>query len=79
MLSTVGSRISSLAYPLLVLAITGSARSVRTLALWRGVRSKFNRDGSEWVRSHGWGSLDDPASPGAWVAGGLLRQGATRK
>lgn len=38
----------------------------------------FNRDGSEWVRSHGWGPLDDPASLGAWVAGDLLRQGARR-
>lgn len=38
----------------------------------------FNRDGSEWVRSHGWGPRDDPASLGAWVAGDLLRQGARR-
>jgi hydroxymethylbilane synthase len=38
----------------------------------------FNRDGSEWVRSHGWGPIDDPASLGAWVAGDLLRQGARR-
>jgi hydroxymethylbilane synthase len=38
----------------------------------------FNRDGSQWVRAHGWGPLDDPASLGAWVAGDLLRQGARR-
>jgi hydroxymethylbilane synthase len=38
----------------------------------------FNRDGSQWVRSHGWGPADDPASLGAWVAGDLLRQGARR-
>ncbi|GGI75609.1 hypothetical protein GCM10011581_10860 [Saccharopolyspora subtropica] len=38
----------------------------------------FNRDGSRWVRSHGWGPTDDPASLGAWVAGDLLRQGARR-
>ncbi|QIZ39362.1 hydroxymethylbilane synthase [Saccharopolyspora sp. ASAGF58] len=38
----------------------------------------FNRDGSQWVRSHGWGPIDDPASLGAWVAGDLLRQGARR-
>lgn len=38
----------------------------------------FNRDGSEWVRSHGWGPTDDPASLGAWVSGDLLRQGARR-
>lgn len=38
----------------------------------------FNRDGSEWARSHGWGAIDDPASLGAWVAGDLLRQGARR-
>jgi hydroxymethylbilane synthase len=38
----------------------------------------FNHDGSEWVRSHGWGPADDPASLGAWVAGDLLRQGARR-
>ncbi|HEV7930850.1 MAG TPA: hydroxymethylbilane synthase, partial [Actinomadura sp.] len=38
----------------------------------------FNRDGSQWVRSHGWGPTDDPASLGAWVAGDLLRQGARR-
>ena len=38
----------------------------------------FNRDGSAWVRSHGWGPKDDPASLGAWVAGDLLRQGARR-
>jgi len=38
----------------------------------------FNRDGSRWVRSHGWGAVDDPASLGAWVAGDLLRQGARR-
>lgn len=38
----------------------------------------FNRDGSAWVRSHGWGPTDDPASLGAWVAGDLVRQGARR-
>ncbi len=38
----------------------------------------FNRDGSKWVRSHGWGPTDDPASLGAWVADDLLRQGARR-
>jgi hydroxymethylbilane synthase len=38
----------------------------------------FNRDGSRWVRSHGWGECDDPASLGAWVAGDLLRQGARK-
>jgi hydroxymethylbilane synthase len=38
----------------------------------------FNRDGSQWVRSHGWGPTDDPRSLGAWVAGDLLRQGAMR-
>lgn len=38
----------------------------------------FNRDGSAWVRSHGWGDLDDPAGLGAWVAGDLLRQGARK-
>jgi hydroxymethylbilane synthase len=38
----------------------------------------FNRDGSEWVRAHGWGDPEDPASLGAWVAGDLLRQGARR-
>jgi hydroxymethylbilane synthase len=38
----------------------------------------FNRDGSQWVRSHSWGPQDDPASLGAWVAGDLLRQGARR-
>ena len=38
----------------------------------------FNRDGSQWVRSHGWGPTDDPASLGAWVAGDLLHQGARR-
>jgi hydroxymethylbilane synthase len=38
----------------------------------------FNRDGSAWVRSHGWGPTDDPAGLGAWVAGDLLRQGARR-
>jgi hydroxymethylbilane synthase len=38
----------------------------------------FNRDGSRWVRSHGWGPADDPASLGAWVAADLLRQGARR-
>jgi hydroxymethylbilane synthase len=36
----------------------------------------FDRDGSNWVRSHGRGPVDDPASLGAWVAGDLLRQGA---
>lgn len=36
----------------------------------------FDHDGSQWVRSHGWGPIDDPASLGAWVAGDLLRQGA---
>ncbi|MCI2416965.1 hydroxymethylbilane synthase [Saccharopolyspora sp. K220] len=36
----------------------------------------FNRDGSQWVRSHSWGPTDDPASLGAWVAADLLRQGA---
>jgi hydroxymethylbilane synthase len=38
----------------------------------------FNLDGSQWVRSQGWGPADDPASLGAWVAGDLLRQGASR-
>jgi hydroxymethylbilane synthase len=38
----------------------------------------FNRDGSDWVRSHSWGPTDDPASLGAWVAGDLLKQGARR-
>lgn len=38
----------------------------------------FNRDGSQWVRSQGWGPADDPSSLGAWVAGDLLRQGASR-
>jgi hydroxymethylbilane synthase len=38
----------------------------------------FNRDGSQWVRSHGWGPVDDAASLGAWVAGDLLRRGARR-
>lgn len=38
----------------------------------------ISRDGSQWVRSHGWGPTDDPASLGAWVAGDLLRQGARR-
>ena len=38
----------------------------------------FNRDGSAWARTHGWGDTDDPASLGAWVAGDLLRQGARK-
>jgi hydroxymethylbilane synthase len=38
----------------------------------------FNHDGSAWVRSHGRGPQDDPASLGAWVADDLLRQGARR-
>jgi hydroxymethylbilane synthase len=38
----------------------------------------FNADGSQWVRSHGHGAPDDPASLGAQVAGDLLRQGADR-
>lgn len=38
----------------------------------------FSRDGSDWVRAHNWGPLDDPASLGAVVAGDLLHQGARR-
>jgi hydroxymethylbilane synthase len=57
--------------------IAGHAHSTpdRQLSLFGMV---FNRDGSEWVRSQGWGPADDPASLGAWVAGDLLRQGARR-
>lgn len=38
----------------------------------------FNRDGSQWVRSHSRAPTDDPASLGARVAGDLLRHGARR-
>lgn len=36
----------------------------------------FNHDGTQWVRSHGWGPAEKLASVGAWVAGDLHRQGA---
>ncbi|WP_329426458.1 hydroxymethylbilane synthase [Streptosporangium sp. NBC_01495] len=36
----------------------------------------FNRDGSAFVRSHAWGTHDDPATLGARVAADLLHQGA---
>ncbi|MER6825031.1 hydroxymethylbilane synthase [Streptosporangium sp. NPDC000563] len=36
----------------------------------------FNRDGSQFVRSHTWGDHSDPATLGARVATDLLRQGA---
>ncbi|GAA4213889.1 hydroxymethylbilane synthase [Microbispora amethystogenes] len=38
----------------------------------------FNRDGSELVRSHAWGDLDDAAALGSRVAADLLHQGAHR-
>ncbi|MGW4637472.1 hydroxymethylbilane synthase [Sphaerisporangium sp. NPDC004334] len=36
----------------------------------------FNRDGSQWVRSHLWGDPGDPATLGSRVASDLLHQGA---
>ncbi|RCG20081.1 hydroxymethylbilane synthase [Sphaerisporangium album] len=36
----------------------------------------FNRDGSQWVRSHLWGDPKDPATLGSRVASDLLHQGA---
>lgn len=36
----------------------------------------FNRDGSEFARSHAWGDHSDPATLGARVAADLLHQGA---
>ncbi|MFF5244260.1 hydroxymethylbilane synthase [Streptosporangium sp. NPDC000095] len=36
----------------------------------------FNRDGSQFVRSHAWGDHSDPATLGARVAADLLHQGA---
>ncbi|WP_228646775.1 hypothetical protein [Microtetraspora sp. AC03309] len=38
----------------------------------------FNRDGSQFVRSHAWGDVDDPATLGSRVAADLLHQGARR-
>ncbi|MFF4776592.1 hydroxymethylbilane synthase [Microtetraspora fusca] len=38
----------------------------------------FNRDGSQFVRSHAWGEADDPATLGSRVAADLLHQGARR-